>query len=134
MRRSTLVVAAAVAALAAAPAGDTKEGAGGSVCGTDSCAHVSAFSLQLAGSYRFYRHVAPAPYFVVRIELPPNVFIPGTHEPILYLPRTGLWRVTIDGLPVWLDVPRRDAPVLREAVRNLRPFAAPRSWAAAATR
>jgi hypothetical protein len=77
------------------------------------------------------RHVAPAPFYVVRFELRPSrVRIPGHEGLIVYVQRERVWRVTFDGLPVWLDVPREDVRALRSAIRTLGPHPAPRSWAA----
>jgi hypothetical protein len=93
---------------------------------------VKSFSLRLAGSPSFYRRVAPAPYFVVTVQRPPSFFIADADTPIVYLSSRRLWRVTIDGSSVWLDVPRSDGQRLRHATRHLRPYPAPRTWAAAA--
>jgi hypothetical protein len=60
--------------------------------------------------------------------MPSNMGVPGADEPILYVPSKALWRVTIDGSAVWLDVPRRDDRALRRGIRHVKPYAAPRSW------
>jgi hypothetical protein len=72
--------------------------------------------------------VAPAPFFVVRFDLGLRADI-DAEGPLLYVPQKGIWRVTIDGTPVWLDVPWRDDDTLRRAIRHLRPYPAPQSWA-----
>jgi hypothetical protein len=123
-------------ALIAAPVGGAKgpsRPVRGTVCGPAGCEHVASFSLQLAGSYSFYRNVTPAPFFVVRFDLTRRADISAA-GPILYVPLKRIWRVTIDGTPVWLDVPWRDDDALRRAVRHLRPYSAPRSWAAVTLR
>ena len=60
--------------------------------------------------------------------LPPNVRVPGADDPIVYVPRRGVWRVTFDGSPVWLLVPDVDAARLERAISGLRPHAAPARW------
>jgi hypothetical protein len=134
LRRLWPAGAIAVAALAAAVAGSAKEPNGAvvaTVCGRESCADLKWLSFRLSASNMFVRHVSPAPFYVVRFEPPPKgVHIPGQEDPIVYVPRKGVWRVTFDGLPVWLEAPREDVRALRPAIRALRANAAPRSWAA----
>jgi hypothetical protein len=138
MRRLSLVGGVAVATLATAVAGAAKEPNGATVatvCGRAACADLKWLSFRLSASNMFVRHVAPAPFYVVRFEPPPTgVHIPGQEDPIVYVPRTRVWRVTFDGLPVWLEVPGEDVRALRPAIRTLRAHPAPRSWAAAPTR
>jgi hypothetical protein len=105
------------------------------VCGRAACADLKWLSWRLTASYWFVRHVSPAPFYVVRFEPgPEGVHVPGHQDPIVYVPRKRVWRVTFDGLPVWLEVPREDVRALGPAIRKLRAFPAPRRWRAVVVR
>jgi hypothetical protein len=122
-------LAALLLALAVAGSAAGKERrARGKVCGASGCAVFTGASLSFGGSNFFYRHLAPAPYFVVTITLPPNVLIPWPSEPMIYVPSKGRWRVTMYGASAWYDVPDVDVAVLKRTLRGLRPFPAPRRW------
>ena len=106
----------------------------GLACGANGCTRASGFSLRVAGTPTFYRHVAPERFYVLRLHVEPNDFLVGTSKPIIYVPRRDLWRVTIDGIAVWFDVPRTDRIVLRRAALFVRPYRAPQSWSAVVLR
>jgi hypothetical protein len=122
-----MLVAIVLAALAA-PAAKAKEPCDLRVCGPGGCASVEDVTLVVheRGTW-FHPAPRPAPYYV-RFAMPPNVYYSGTEGTILYLPSRAIWRVRIDGVRLWLDVPRHMEMKLHRAVRGLRPFAAPARW------
>jgi hypothetical protein len=126
VRTSALLLVPALAVTLAATAGAKGPPLTWSVCGARACGAVSGLSGRQAGSGFLHLHVPTASFFVVRMEVPGDK--PG--PPAVYLPRRGLWRVTVGSVGVWLDVPAIDQQILQRAVAKLRPHPAPPTWRA----
>jgi hypothetical protein len=64
-----LVVACAAALVSVGAAKGPVRPVAGSVCGANGCTRGSGFSLRVAGTPTFYRHVAPEPFYIVRFHV-----------------------------------------------------------------
>ncbi|MGH3102642.1 MAG: hypothetical protein ACRDN6_00910 [Gaiellaceae bacterium] len=129
MRRSThAILVTAVVLAVGAPGATAKESMDVSVCGSR-CASVAGLDARITDSYAWVRAPSPAPFYTIRPTRPGVT--PGLSGTLVYLPRKGIWRVRLEGVYVWLDVPFTNEPILRRAVRTLRPCPRSRSWACA---
>jgi hypothetical protein len=125
--RAAILVVASVKLLAA-PSATAKERMDVEVCGVASCTTVAHLDARVTDRYAWTRAPSGVPFFTIQSTTQPVPALPALRRTIVYVPSKGIWRVRLAGVDVWLDVPLANEPILRKAVRRLRPCPPSATW------
>jgi hypothetical protein len=128
VRRLALI--GVVPAIAVAAPGATAKGVrmDARVCGAVRCTTVTGLEARVTQRYGWLPAPSPMRFYTVRPRLPRGVTLPGLSGTIVYLPERGTWRVRLEGVYLWLEVPYQTDPILRRTVRTLRPCPPSATW------